>query len=191
MPNSPILFSLIDECREFLTEHNYPTCPCSICLYHIVQDDAFIKTPCYHYFHSICFGRYLSLFSPIRYVRSQSGKKVLNQFLRFFFSFSDEYEDDLSYGPKKPKKPENIIACPVCRTDLVKDEWDPQQLLHENEGILQPRDGDKLVRTKSLEDLQRKMKDLWECQKAKCEKATVGIIQNRWPEKNSFTFFFF
>ena len=66
----------------------------------------------------------------------------------------------------------------MCRTDLVKDEWDPQQLLHENEGILQPRDGDKLVRTKSLEDLQRKMKDLWECQKAKREKAT-GIIQNR------------
>ena len=98
--------------------------------------------------------------------------------LNFSELFSDEYEDDLSYGPKKPKKPENIIACPVCRTDLVKDEWDPQQLLHENEGILQPLDGDKLVRTKSLEDLQRKMKDLWECQKAKREKAT-GIIQNR------------
>eukprot|EP00093_Oithona_nana_P001940 01940.XXX_4580_3610_1 [CDS] Oithona nana genome sequencing. len=160
-PNSPILFSLIDECREFLTEHNYPTCPCSICLYHIVEEDAFIKTPCYHYFHSYCFGRYLALYSPI----------------------SDEYEDDMSYGPKKPKKPDNIIACPVCRTDLVKDEWDPQELLHENEGILAREDGkaDKLVRTKSLEDLQRKMKDLWECQKAKqCEKTqATGIIQNR------------
>ena len=111
-------------------------------------------------------------------VSNLSEKKIVSQF-KFFFCFSDEYEDDLSYGPKKPKKPENIIACPVCRTDLVKDEWDPQQLLHENEGILQPRDGDKLVRTKSLEDLQRKMKDLWECQKAKREKATVGIIQNR------------
>ena len=30
-----VLFTLIDECREFLTAHNYPTCPCSICLFHI------------------------------------------------------------------------------------------------------------------------------------------------------------
>ena len=103
----------------------------------------------------------------------------------FSFNFSDEYEDDLSTGPKKPKKPDNIIACPVCRTDLVKDEWDAEELLRENEGILAREDGkaDKLVRTKSLEDLQRKMKDLWECQKAKqCEakNATVsGITQNR------------
>lgn len=104
-------------------------------------------------------------------------------FSRILFNFSDEYEDDMSYGPKKPKKPDNIIACQVCRTDLVKDEWDPQELLHENEGILAREDGmaDKLVRTKSLEDLQRKMKDLWECQKAKqCEKTqATGIIQNR------------
>ena len=90
----------------------------------------------------------------------------------------------MSTGPKKPKKPDNIIACPVCRTDLVKDEWDAEELLRENEGILAREDGkaDKLVRTKSLEDLQRKMKDLWECQKAKqCEKNATdsGIIQNR------------
>ena len=101
----------------------------------------------------------------------------------------------MSYGPKKPKKPDNIIACPVCRTDLVKDEWDPQELLHENEGILAREDGkaDKLVRTKSLEDLQRKMKDLWECQKAKqCEKTqATGIIQNRWLNETLHAVFLF
>ena len=70
----PVLYTLMDACREYLTEHNYPTCPCSICQYHIVQEDSFVKTPCFHYFHSACFGRYLNVFKPI----------------------SDEYEDDFS-----------------------------------------------------------------------------------------------
>merc|ERR1712083_900482 len=38
----PILYTLMDACKEYLTENNYPTCPCSICLYHIVQEDSFV-----------------------------------------------------------------------------------------------------------------------------------------------------
>ena len=44
--------------QEFLTERNVPACPCAICLRHIVGDDDFVKTVCFHYFHSLCFGRY-------------------------------------------------------------------------------------------------------------------------------------
>ena len=97
----PVLYTLMDACKEYLTDHNYPTCPCSICQYHIVQEDSFVKTPCFHYFHSSCFGRYLSVFKPI----------------------SDEYEDDLSGAGnrnQKPKKAENILPCPVCREDVPK-----------------------------------------------------------------------
>ena len=142
----PVLFDLMDTCKEYLTAHNYPTCPCSICLYHIVEEDSFVKTPCYHYFHSACFGNYLEIFKPI----------------------SDEYEDDLSgFGPKKPKKPENVLPCPVCREDLPKELWNIPELLKEQEGILQSFDKsvEKFVKTKSLENLQRKMNDLFECQK--------------------------
>ena len=138
----PVIYDLIDSCQEYLTAHNYPTCPCSICLYHIVQNDSFVKTPCFHYFHSACFGRYLAVFKPI----------------------SDEFDDDLSTGPKKPKKPENLLPCPVCREDLPKELWNIDKLLKEKEGELQGNE-EKFVRTKSLEDLQRKMADLYQCQK--------------------------
>ena len=60
-----VIYDLIDACQEFLTSHNHPACPCSICLYHIVQEDSFVKTPCYHYFHAICFGRYIKAYVPI------------------------------------------------------------------------------------------------------------------------------
>lgn len=115
-PNMPILYELMDCCKEYLSEHNRPTCPCSICLYHIVQEDSFVKTPCFHYFHSRCFGRYLSDFKPI----------------------SDEFEDDFSVGPrrKKPDKFENSLPCPVCREDLIKDDWNISELLASREGIL-------------------------------------------------------
>jgi len=152
-----VLFTLIDECREFLTAHNYPTCPCSICLFHIVEEDSFVKTKCYHYFHSTCFGRYLKYFKPI----------------------SEEYEDDYSNmnQGKKVKKPENIIPCPVCRTDLDKNLFDhPDVLIKTNtDPILQPKNSEVLIRTQSLEDLQMKMKTLLENQQEK----VASIMENR------------
>ena len=40
----PVLYTLMDACREYLTEHNYPTCPCSICQYHIGTSIYYIVT---------------------------------------------------------------------------------------------------------------------------------------------------
>jgi len=151
----PILYTLMDACKEYLTENNYPTCPCSICQYHIVQEDSFVKTPCFHYFHSVCFGRYLNTFKPI----------------------SDEYDDDFSGvgGPKaKPKKPDNTIPCPVCREDLPKELWNIQSLLSEQDGVLQSNEKDtKFIKSRSLKELQRKMADLFECQKKR-----GALVQN-------------
>merc|ERR1712156_172863 len=153
--SGPVLYTLMDACKEYLTDHNYPTCPCSICQYHIVQEDSFVKTPCFHYFHSSCFGRYLSVFKPI----------------------SDEYEDDLSRAgnqKKKPKKAENILPCPVCREDVPKDLWNIQTLLSQRDGVLQSNEANTVfVKTRSLEELQRKMTDLFECQKKR-----GALVQN-------------
>jgi E3 ubiquitin-protein ligase RNF25 len=138
----PVLYSLIDDCREFLTAHNYPSCPCSICLFHIVQADSFVKTSCYHYFHAACFGRYLQAYEP------------------------DLLDDDLSgIGPKQPPKPDNLVPCPVCRSDLPKDQFNPVVLIKERESVLQPQDVEVFVRSDSMEALQKQMQSLFECQK--------------------------
>ena len=79
-----VLFSLIDDCKEFLTNHNFPTCPCSICLFHIVEEDAFVKTTCYHYFHSTCFGRYLKNFQPISGKINSSTDRYSNNLKAWF-----------------------------------------------------------------------------------------------------------
>ena len=52
----------------------------------------------------------------------------------------------------------------MCRQDLEKEAWDLDQLLSQQDGVLQPEKGDVLIRTKSLEDLQKKMNDLFQCQ---------------------------
>ena len=122
----------------------------------LVEEDSFVKTKCYHYFHSTCFGRYLKYFKPI----------------------SEEYDDDLSnMNQKKVKKPENIIPCPVCRFDLVKDQFEhPDVLINSNtDPILQPKNSEVLIRTRSLEDLQIKMKTLLENQQEK----VATILENR------------
>lgn len=51
------LFQLV---RENLTESNLPTCQCAVCLYGFSEGDSFIKTECYHYFHSYCLALHLT-----------------------------------------------------------------------------------------------------------------------------------
>ena len=58
---SLVIFELIDMCREFLTENNKPASKCAICLLDIVDADSFVKTVCYHYFHSCCLGQYVRI----------------------------------------------------------------------------------------------------------------------------------
>ena len=85
---SAVLFDLIDLCRqvqgdfcrpislnvllvfrEFLTERNVPVCACAVCLLNIVDDDVFVKTACYHFFHSRCLGEYVQAMEKNHQVR--------------------------------------------------------------------------------------------------------------------------
>ncbi|XP_034831911.1 E3 ubiquitin-protein ligase RNF25 isoform X1 [Maniola hyperantus] len=56
---NPIVFELIEIVREFLTQCNLPSGQCVICLHNFVNGDVFIKTPCYHHFHSHCLSKHL------------------------------------------------------------------------------------------------------------------------------------
>ncbi|XP_023940074.2 E3 ubiquitin-protein ligase RNF25 isoform X2 [Bicyclus anynana] len=56
---NPILFELIEIVREYLTQCNLPSGQCVICLHNFVNGDEFIKTPCYHHFHSHCLSKHL------------------------------------------------------------------------------------------------------------------------------------
>ena len=58
MSGCPVIFELVDFCREFLTERNIPHGPCPICLTTIQSSDTFCKTACFHYFHSFCLGKH-------------------------------------------------------------------------------------------------------------------------------------
>ncbi|XP_033627869.1 zinc finger CCCH domain-containing protein 13-like [Asterias rubens] len=54
-----MLYELIEVAKESLTNNNTPSCQCVICLHGFTEGDVFTKTPCYHYFHSLCLARYL------------------------------------------------------------------------------------------------------------------------------------
>ncbi|CAH0715357.1 unnamed protein product, partial [Brenthis ino] len=56
---NPIVFELIEIVREYLTQCNLPSGQCVICLHNFVKGDVFIKTPCYHHFHSHCLSKHL------------------------------------------------------------------------------------------------------------------------------------
>lgn len=45
--------------RESLTESNLPSGNCAICLFGFTDGDVFIKTQCYHHFHSRCLANHL------------------------------------------------------------------------------------------------------------------------------------
>ncbi len=140
----PVLFDLIDEAKEFLTQHNFPSCPCSICLFHIVQHDAFVRTECYHYFHSVCFGRYLHNYDPLA-----------------------EEEEEVPGMVEQPKIDKDAFPCPICRTVLQREKFDTKALAKMREPALQPKDLDKYVKTKELEELQKQFQTAFQRQKSK------------------------
>ena len=57
---------------------------------------------------------------------------------------------------------------------LFKDLWNIQTLLSQRDGVLQSNEANTVfVKTRSLEELQRKMTDLFECQKKR-----GALVQN-------------
>ena len=96
-----MLFELIEVGREFLTERNVPELPCTVCLLDIVEEDSFVRTNCYHYFHSVCIGRY------VEHARMSSKEQ------------SEDFPANLRPHLREEKSPDsNAVLCPVCREEL-------------------------------------------------------------------------
>ncbi|XP_053609335.1 E3 ubiquitin-protein ligase RNF25 [Plodia interpunctella] len=93
-----IVFELIELIRENLTESNLPSGQCVICLYGFVEGDIFIKTKCYHYFHSHCLASHLI-----------AGEKY--------------YQEELDKLPnwQQVQAPPYKQTCPVCRCHVSCD----------------------------------------------------------------------
>uniref|UniRef100_A0A3Q1BI91 E3 ubiquitin-protein ligase RNF25 n=1 Tax=Amphiprion ocellaris TaxID=80972 RepID=A0A3Q1BI91_AMPOC len=103
---SPVLYQLIEKAKEILTESNIPHGNCVICLYDFKEGETFIKTSCYHYFHSHCLGRYVS--------HSETELRQREKELE-----EDKTRDRADYQ-------ELTVVCPVCRETLI---YDVHQLL--------------------------------------------------------------
>ncbi|XP_045498653.1 E3 ubiquitin-protein ligase RNF25 [Colias croceus] len=97
-PGNLIVYELIEVVREHLTMCNLPQGQCVICLNTFVQGDVFIKTPCFHYFHSHCMSKHLIL-----------GKK-----------YYDEEFEKLPTWQKMEAQPFKQ-TCPVCRSVVQFD----------------------------------------------------------------------
>ncbi|XP_013143833.1 PREDICTED: E3 ubiquitin-protein ligase RNF25-like, partial [Papilio polytes] len=84
--------------RENLTECNLPSGQCVICLFGFEAGDVFIKTQCYHHFHSHCLANHLI-----------SGKKY--------------YKEEMDKLPnwQQVEAPPYQPCCPVCRCVLSFD----------------------------------------------------------------------
>lgn len=101
----PVIYELIEVCRENLTENNTPSCPCAICLYHFTDDDVLTKTNCYHYFHSYCLGRY------VKNCRTEAAI------------------EDNQPQPAWMTKEKKQLACPVCREPVTHELNEPELLM--------------------------------------------------------------
>lgn len=136
----PALFELIEVVKEKLTASNKPCVPCCICLYGFRQGDDFIKTDCYHYFHSRCLAGHLTASENI---------------------FKEE-QDKL---PPWEKTEEQFKAlCPICRSQISYDvevlkNAHPPIELEEAPRTFQP--------TPELRMLQEKMGELFLHQRSK------------------------
>lgn len=96
-----MLYELIEKGKEILTDNNIPHGQCVICLYGFQENEAFTKTPCYHYFHCHCLARYI---------------QHMEQELR---AQGQEQEQERQHAATKQKAVG--VQCPVCREPLVYD----------------------------------------------------------------------
>ncbi|KAM6177811.1 E3 ubiquitin-protein ligase RNF25 isoform 2-T2 [Rhynchocyon petersi] len=93
-----MLYELIEKGKDILTDNNVPYGHCVICLYGFQENEAFTKTPCYHYFHCHCLARYIQ-----------------------------HMEQELKVPEQKPQQQRAAagqavgVQCPVCREPLMYD----------------------------------------------------------------------
>ncbi|CAH0585550.1 unnamed protein product [Chrysodeixis includens] len=120
----PVVFELIELIRENLTERNLPSGQCVICLFGFTAGDVFIKTQCYHHFHSHCLATHL--ISGLR--NYQEEYEILPNWQQMNVS---PYQQscpvcrtivtcDVESLRKAPPPQESITAAPFCVTDELK-----------------------------------------------------------------------
>ncbi|XP_068633421.1 E3 ubiquitin-protein ligase RNF25 [Battus philenor] len=136
----PVVFELIELIRENLTESNLPSGQCVICLYGFVEGDVFIKTQCYHHFHSHCLASHLN-----------AGKKY--------------YQEELEKLPnwQQTQALPYQQTCPVCRCPVSCDVESLQEAPPPIESVSAP----PFHLTAEIMALQRKMASLLAQQAAK------------------------
>ncbi|KAJ1531474.1 hypothetical protein ONE63_000149 [Megalurothrips usitatus] len=103
--------------REHLTSSNLPACPCTICLYGFSEGDDFIKTMCYHYYHSYCLAEHAS--KTEKFFKEEQEKLPLFQRAKSF-----------------------EVLCPICREPIKCDvetlSKAPPPLALQNAPIMEP-----------------------------------------------------
>ncbi|XP_066137208.1 E3 ubiquitin-protein ligase RNF25 isoform X2 [Saccopteryx bilineata] len=92
---------LLKKGKEILTDNNIPHGQCVICLYGFQENEAFTKTPCYHYFHCHCLARY------IQHMEHELQAQGEGQ------------EQERQHAATKQEAVG--VQCPVCREPLVYD----------------------------------------------------------------------
>nr|XP_033800679.1 E3 ubiquitin-protein ligase RNF25 isoform X2 [Geotrypetes seraphini] len=97
---APMIYDLIEKGKDILTDNNIPHGQCVICLYGFQQNEAFIKTSCYHYFHSHCLASY------VQHVEKELQHKQ-----------EEEQEQHYVAGLQEGAG----VHCPVCRELLTYD----------------------------------------------------------------------
>lgn len=130
---NPIVFELIEIVREYLTQCNLPSGQCVICLHGFVKGDMFIKTPCYHHFHSHCLSKHLI-----------SSKQ-----------YHMEEMEKLPNWQRAQAKPYQQ-TCPVCRCKLSFDEKALEQAPPPVDSVNAP----PFELTPELKELQERMADV-------------------------------
>ncbi|KAI8421598.1 hypothetical protein MSG28_009611 [Choristoneura fumiferana] len=128
-------------------ESNLPSGQCVICLYDFTEGDVFIKTQCYHYFHSHCLASHLI-----------AGRKY--------------YQEELEKLPnwQQMQAPPYQQTCPVCRCALTCDVDTLKKAPAPVESITAP----PFRLTAELKALQLKMAALLSQQVAKGGVVAVG-----------------
>ncbi|KAJ8687139.1 hypothetical protein QAD02_022933 [Eretmocerus hayati] len=130
----PVMFELIELVREHLTKSNLPTGQCAVCLYGFREGDEFIKTECYHHFHSYCLAAHVA--ATKRYYQEEQEKLPLWQ-----QDSTDKFQ----------------ALCPVCREPINCS-------VENLKGAPPPIDVETatdFALTQELMDMQQKMSELY------------------------------
>ena len=96
-----MLFDVIERAKEILTENNFPSGKCPLCLNEFVVGDEFEKTICFHYIHSRCLAEYA------QYILFEIQMRIKK---RTFIDLDDEFDEE-----RLMKK---LSICPICRCEI-------------------------------------------------------------------------